>query len=82
MVIDTVFAIYAVALTLTMAVMIGGFTLVFMELHRVAVKVDAIPDAFATLRHDLSEDLAAQRAEAARQLTVVTNAILAARGER
>jgi hypothetical protein len=41
-----------------------------------------LPAEFQQLRRDLAEDLAAQRAEATRQLTAITNAILAARGER
>jgi hypothetical protein len=75
------------------ASLIGGFALfavLFVRLEGRADKLDdrisslerSLPEQFRQLRRDLAEDLAAQRAEAARHLTAITNAILAARGER
>jgi hypothetical protein len=77
-----------------MAVIIGGFALLavfFVRLEgrvdrlegrvdRLADAITALPREFQQLRRDLAEDLAAQRADAARSLTAISNAILAARG--
>lgn len=75
------------------ATLIGGFALFAVLFVRLDSRVDklddrmsalerALPAQFLQLRRDLAEDLAAQRAEAARHLTAVTNAILAARSGR
>ena len=83
--------------TALMAMVIGGFALIVVLFVRLEGRVDRLgerverlterfdqrlPAEFQQLRRDLAEDLAAQRAEASRQLTAITNAILAARGER
>lgn len=83
--------------TALMAMVIGGFALIAVLFVRLEGRVDRLgervnrlterfdqrlPAEFQQLRRDLAEDLAAQRAEATRQLTAITNAILAARGER
>ena len=69
-----------------MALIIGGFALfavLFVRLEgrvdRLAEAVTALPKEFQQLRRDLAEDLAAQRADAARNLNAVASAITAAR---
>lgn len=86
MTIDQTFTLFLTTYALLAAIMAGGFTLVFMELHRVHNKLDKIDDRFGKidekfdkLRVDLAEEFRAQRAEVSAQTTALANAIISAR---
>jgi hypothetical protein len=67
------------------ALWVGGLGLFAFMFQRLEKRIDRLEtemrDGFKGLRSDLAEEFRAQRAEVAAQVSAITNAIIASRGE-